>query len=195
MKFNDKEEYQLRRNHENELYRQHNSLERGRAERVVYFAGLIPLTTLSLAELQWMPGVLLVVSIIMSILAYGHWYVNEYHGACWRIYDARRSAHLADPQNLSIGDDDKTAAQYGREVKRHSRLADRTARTVIAHLLMSFGITAFALLDQYLDLEFLPTPSQFEVALAVSILIPVFVLWLIVELLLMLKEGWPTTES
>ena len=195
MRIGDPAEYQLRRQHENELFRQHNNQERSRAERVVYLAGLVPLTTLSLAELQWYPGVLLTCSIVLSIFAYGHWYVNEYHGACWRIYDARKNAYLVDPERIAVPDDDSVVAGFDQEIGKHSRAANRTVTAVILHLMLSFGITAFALLDQYLDLPFLPSPPQSIVAITICFVSPALILWLSLELRAMLKAGWPTSTT
>lgn len=171
-------EYEARRKHAFDLERQHNLQERQRIERVVYFAGAIPLTALTLSDLDQFPAVMMIIALGLSVFSYGFWFINEFYGTTWRV----ETAH-ADADMWFRFADMKEQAEKSRTLRMSandaSDSADRTAKYVALYLWLSFSASLFALIDQFVDIPSLPAP-EISIVLLLGILIAVvsFIFWL-----------------
>lgn len=157
-------EYEARRKHAYDLERQHNQQERQRIERVVYFAGAIPLTSLTLSNLDQFPAVMMIVALGLSVFAYGFWFINEFYGTTWRVETAHAEADL-----WFRFADMKEQAEKARTLRMSaddaSHNADLTAKYVALYVWASFAASLFALIDQFVDINALATPNISDVLL------------------------------
>lgn len=186
------EEAQSRRNHERELLRQSALQEAARTERIVYAMGAAPLAVLTLSDLQPLPGIMLSAALASSMLAYGLWFVNQYHASAWRIYSARSNADLIEPMAISSDEQVKKSKESNKESNNHSAKANKTAYLLMLYYLISSSLTIFALFDQHFDDSPFASVNQSLATVVLAAMLMGMLGLVLIELRWMYKEGWPS---
>ena len=172
-------DYESRQRHADEFQLQLSQQERQRIERIVYYSGAIPLATLTLSNLHQLPAVLMIFALLLSVFAYGFWYINEFYGSAARSHKAQAIAARWEPYSAAV-DRQRREGEHRDAERRTSRNADRTANHVALFLVASFATSGLALVDQFVDVRFLTSPNiELVVAIGVTVTVACLTWWAI----------------